>query len=927
MRARRAISLIFLLGGCLCATLSAQTSAAPLSARSFKPNITEADLFSWPAVSGAKISNDGKYFAYTMQPFDENGSRHVFVQALDGDWKIDLDGLSNLTNGSAPSVEFSADNQVVWVGYSDELCQIRVNTQDKHCIQDVGAHKSVAGWLAYQLKSDARELVLRQVNLNRETHFKDIAAYWINDAGTVLLLQSVQSVNGVASHVLEKVDLKTMTRHTLWSAAVVADQTVAIGLRLEPKVTAASPMVFAVTESHEEQSQTAIWYCRAGADAAQIKAQRSSLGIPAGYAISPYPPSLSRSGHYILFGLLGSTAVPKPLANIARVDIWNYRDRLIQDTQLQQAKEGPAYLYAAMGVDRDEVLNLGRYLAADTGNGPDWALAVSENCTNTDKTWQCRSPAVNLISFADGSVHPIRGPGAIAATQEYISPTGKYVVFYDIHERAYFSYEVATGGIANMSRGVTAGQFEQNAGNYNNDTGDNADFRFPVGLATWISHDDAVIVYDNFDLWKLDLRGVKAPVNISNGYGRAHAIELRLLDTYGQTKTSVQVRSALLLRGYDRQSKEGGFFKMVALERADPQLLSMGGGLSYVGGPAGDYEDPLKARDAQRWIVTRQSATEAPNYFVTSDFKTYKRITNLEPQKAYNWLTADLVQWKNPEGGITQGIVYKPEDFDPTRRYPVLFNYYEQRTQGLFGFPYPEETSNNINIPWFVSRGYVVVVPDIWAKIGEPGQGALSVLVSGAQYMAQFPWVDAKRMGIEGHSFGGYETNYIVTHSQLFAAACSASGIANMESFYGSLVGDGASTQNYVESDQGRMGVPLWEAPERYHRNSPLYDLKEVETPLLILANKQDGELFRQQVQVFMGLRRMDKRVWLLQYDDSGHSVNYGKDATDFTRRLTQFFDYYLKDAPPPKWMTEGVPARLKGIETGLELDTSGAVP
>jgi dipeptidyl aminopeptidase/acylaminoacyl peptidase len=213
--------------------------------------------------------------------------------------------------------------------------------------------------------------------------------------------------------------------------------------------------------------------------------------------------------------------------------------------------------------------------------------------------------------------------------------------------------------------------------------------------------------------------------------------------------------------------------------------------------------------------------------------------------------------------------------------------------------------------------------------MGGNGQDAMNSIIAAADYLRRFRWVDATKMGLQGHSFGGYYTNYAITQSTRFAAAVASSGPTNIISEYGGLWGGGVSKKGFVENQQFRMNVSLWERPDLYIKNSPIFYADRVTTPLLMMANKRDANVsFAQGVEFFTALRRLGKRVWMLQYDEGDHGVfDDGKDRTDYLVRMTQFFDHYLKGAPPPEWMTQGVPARLKGIETGLELDEPGKTP
>ena len=237
-----------------------------------------------------------------------------------------------------------------------------------------------------------------------------------------------------------------------------------------------------------------------------------------------------------------------------------------------------------------------------------------------------------------------------------------------------------------------------------------------------------------------------------------------------------------------------------------------------------------------------------------------------------------------------------------------------------------------IDIPWLVSQGYLVFTPDIIYNVGKTGQSTCLSVLSAAKYLSKFPFVDTKHMGLQGHSFGGYETNYLVSHTTLFAAAAEGAGVSDFVSGYGTMAGGLGQEQQInqtfrYETGLYNMGASLWQSPDLYIENSPIFKADRVTTPLLIMHNKKDANVsWSQGVAWYAGLRRLGKKVWMLEYDEGTHGVG-GVDAMDYTLRLMQFFDHYLKKALPPKWMTDGIPARLKGIEMGYELDGSGKKP
>jgi dipeptidyl aminopeptidase/acylaminoacyl peptidase len=341
-------------------------------------------------------------------------------------------------------------------------------------------------------------------------------------------------------------------------------------------------------------------------------------------------------------------------------------------------------------------------------------------------------------------------------------------------------------------------------------------------------------------------------------------------------------------------------------------------------------ENIRKASNVDAFLVRKMKVSQCPNYFLTKDFKKFEQLTNVNPEKEYNWLFSELINYKTLTGRWTQGILYKPENFDLTKKYPIIFNYYERRSESLHGYLEPALSAAELNIPYYVSNGYLVFTPDIYYQEGTgQGPGCYDAVVSAAEYMSKFKWVDARHMGINGHSRGGFETDYLITHTKLFAAAISASGYCDALSLYslGGMPGRKSGGEQYEWGHQ-RINGTLWEKQKVYFDNSPLLKADKVGTPLLMMNNQEDGQIpFTQGISFFRALRRLGKKVWMLQYEGEGHVLSESQNELDFTIRMKQFFDHYLKDAPAPKWMTREMPATMKGIDDGLELDTEIKTP
>ena len=431
-----------------------------------------------------------------------------------------------------------------------------------------------------------------------------------------------------------------------------------------------------------------------------------------------------------------------------------------------------------------------------------------------------------------------------------------------------------------------------------------------------------------YDIFLVNLLGRYSPINLTNGYGYKNGIQFRFIESNENKK--IRINQSIILNAFNLNDKNSGFYRLTLRRHPfNPDSLTLGQYLyTGIGIKEVNLEEPIKAKNANIYIVRRMRADDSPNYYYTSDFKTFTQLSSVYPENKYNWITSELITWETKDNVKCQGILYKPANFDPQKKYPVIFHYYEQISDRLHAFLDPAASSSSINIPYYVSNGYLIITPDIHYKLGYPGLSTYNSIVSAAQYISQFPWVDSTKMGLQGESFGGYETLYIISQTKMFAAASAASGLGNFISAYGSLKMDGESRQSIYEVGQSRVGYTPWERQQLYLENSPLFYADKIVTPVLLNNNEKDPQVpFSLGVEFFTALRRLGKKAWMLQYDGQGHWISDKKAALDYTIRMKQFFDHYLKEQPAPLWMTKGIPAKKKGITDGLEYDYEVKTP
>ncbi|MEL7335985.1 MAG: prolyl oligopeptidase family serine peptidase, partial [Planctomycetota bacterium] len=304
-------------------------------------------------------------------------------------------------------------------------------------------------------------------------------------------------------------------------------------------------------------------------------------------------------------------------------------------------------------------------------------------------------------------------------------------------------------------------------------------------------------------------------------------------------------------------------------------------------------------------------------------FKEIHRVSDINPQQEdYSWGDAELVRWKSADGQDLDGILLKPDDFDPTRKYPMMVYFYERNSDNLHSYYTPAAGRSIINHSFYVSRGYLVFIPDIPYTTGQPGESAMNAILPGVEFLIEKGFVDEKRIGTQGHSWGGYQVAYLVTKTDMFACAESGAPVSNMTSAYGGIRwGSGMSRMFQYERTQSRIGEDLWTARDKYIANSPVFFADQVNTPLLILHNDEDGAVpWYQGIEFFVALRRLEKPAWMLNYNGNPHWVMGEQNRRDFAKRMQQFFDHYLMDAPEPEWMAAGIPATEKGENDGFQL-------
>ncbi len=623
-------------------------------------------------------------------------------------------------------------------------------------------------------------------------------------------------------------------------------------------------------------------------------------------------PSFSYNGKRLIAGVAKEVAPDDTTIvdfETATLDIWRWDAPQTppQEKHEVDKRRKTTYPVAIDMTDGSQVLVSNSYfdrvLPSERWDG-EWATVIDGFDASWSTQWNyfVDSP-VSVINLNNGEKKEV---GNVNGEFVEMSPCGKYVLYYQ--GRDYFTYCTATGKITNISSAIPYPTWDE--------VSDIPSVPLPYGIMGWSENDGDVMVYDRYDIWRLDPSGKRAPESLTKENGRKNNITYRYVKLDAEQQY-LKRGDKLVLSVLDNNDKRNGFATITYGSPAVPDLRMLD---TY------KFTQLKKAENADVYSWQKANFNTSPDIWVVrgEKFASAKKLSDSNPQmKDYNWGTAQLEKWFTYRGKESEGVLYVPEDFDPDKKYPMLVVFYERNSDELYRHYTMEPSWSWINYPFYVSRGYVIFVPDVHYTPGIPGECAYDYICSGVETLCEkYPWIDKERIGIDGQSWGGYQTAYLVTRTDMFACAGSGAPVSNMTSAYGGIRWEsGSSRQAQYEVGQSRIGRTFWEAPHLYMANSPVFFADRVKTPLLIMHNDGDGAVpWYQGIEMFMALRRLHKPVWMLQYNGEAHNLKERRNRKDITIRLQQFFDHYLKGDPMPKWMKDGIPATRKGQEMNYQL-------
>lgn len=930
--------LIFLICSLLCASLILNAQ------KTDKKPLTINDFASWKVVNNPIVSNDGKMVAFELNP--QKGNGNLIVRSTDGKktdtlsrgfdarFSPESDFIVYKIKQPEDSIRSAKKKKLKKEQMPQDSLGILVFRRHKAygfpILKQYSLPKENARWVAFlaemknQVKKNEKEDEPKAKNSSESTNetksqlvlfhaasgdtvcFRNVTEYYYAPLGhsITFIRQTKDSLDRTEVMVFDTDKRKTTSlfKGTGTAKKIASDQQ---GGRFG----------FLFSTDTIKEKVFSLYYGSLTTGNPKPVVNPGDAGVPLDWSPSEFGDlSFSDNGQRIFFGtnLQPKAEQKDTLLDDEKplLDIWTWKDKELQPEQKVNLDKEKKRTYSAVYlIEKNQFIQLGDPIIREVrtiqkGNGL-LALGINPSPYQLEASWTGKSLAdYYLIDVETGIKRMI----VANKTMVSLSPGGNYVVWYNPLDSTYYSRstDVDSNEVLDLSSKIPVPFYDE--------YWDMPSDPKPYGIAGWSENDKIVFLYDRYDIWRVDLEGIKVPVSVTRNYGRKNFLKFRY-EKLDPEEEFIETGKPAIVTAFDERNKSGGYFNADFRTYTDPRMLLM---------EDFRFDKLAKAKNAEVLIWTRQNVSVSPDVWTGNQlFEHRTRLSDSNPQqKSFVWPVVRLVHWESFSGKPLEGLLYFPETIDLERKYPMVVYFYERNADNLHAYTPPAPTRSIINRTYFASNDYIVFVPDIIYEDGAPGRGAFEAVVSGTHIVSNmFPFIDRKHIGIQGQSWGGYQTAWLITQTDMFAAAMAGAPVSNMTSAYGGIRWEtGRSRMYQYEQTQSRIGGTLWDKPMQYIENSPIFFVPKIKTPLLIMHNDSDGAVpWQQGIELFTAMRRLNKPVWMLNYNNEEHNLKSESWAnrTDLTIRMKQYFDHYLKGQPMPSWMQFGLPATRKGKELG----------
>lgn len=866
--------------------------------------LTLEDYKSWNRITNTTISPDGQWMTYTYTP-NEGDTATFFIREIQGD--------TIYSTWNAKMVQFSEDSK--WLAFlvdpteteakalkkqdkpvNSALHLYHIDSRTADTIPDVQGYlfSEDTDYLAIQKAASnpkaehkGTDLILKDLNNGTSINIGNVSEYDFNESGGLLAYlvdADGDSGNGIY--------LRDLDQHRTWPLRTGTDSYSQLSWNEAGDQLAV--LFGKVPKGKKQRKNTLLWVADLAAGMSNLVDPQTFTpgaadGFPENYVISEYTGlRWNETGTQLYFGIKEQESELKKEEELeANVDVWHWKDEVVQSRQMITANRDEKATYLS-------VLNLPEQTFVQLENEDRPSVATHKKSpwavASVDTAFQDRRDLPG--GYADlYRIDTRNGESQLIAEKVYhdlgLSPMGDYALYS--RDGAMMLYQLETGKTTNITQRTDV-SFQ------------NKDFDRPVekptyGIAGWSTDGDWLLLNNKYDIYAFALQSDEV-VNLTQGLGNQEEIRFRLVDLNREADT-FNLKLPLLLSAYGEWTKKSGFYE-VAFGKKPKALRYLDKMISR----------PTKAKDANVVMYTEQSFEEFPDYWVSDlSFKNPKKITNANPQLSkFKWGRRVLVDYTDQRGNELQATLTLPADYEEGKKYPMIIYFYEKMSQRHHQFSMPTY-DDRPHMSTYASNGYLVLMPDIVYDEGKPGSSALDDVTAAAQRVIDLGYADPERIGLQGHSWGGYQSSFILTQTDMFACVVTGAPLTNLISMYNvAYKRTGNLNGPILEWSQGRMGVSPWDNMELYRSQSPIHHAQNISTPFLILHGTADGAVdWVQGLEYYATARRLGKEVILLSYPDEPHHLRKEANQKDFQIRMKQYFDHYLKDVAPPLWLKEGV--------------------
>ncbi|WP_421775512.1 S9 family peptidase [Gracilimonas sp.] len=875
------------------------------------------DYNRWSHIVGVELSNNGNWMAYGLRPNGGDDTLHVVSLVNDAQYTIPLGEdavFSDNNNWVAYTITVDEESRKKMQQKGDQVFEkaelLNLNSGEKYTIErsaDIAFSEDGKFWAVRREKPESdkskhrgSDLILRNLETNQVHNIGNVSEFAFNKKSSMLAYlvdASDQTGNGVYLHNLSSGTLVTLDSDTASYSGLDWDDADAPRKDWNSKGNSLAVLKGQSVDTLIHNENKLLVFRNLNRNISKtILDPNSAQNFPEEMVISGNRNlSWSENGGLIFFGL--DEQEPKLKMDkdtVANVDVFHWKDDRIQTVQEQQAGQDRRFTFVASFNPNSNTfarLTDEDMEELESSDHNRFMIGRDEKPYTSDLNWGVSPADLYRVNLQNGE--RTQFAAEIKRTMGY-SPDGRYFLYQKLADQdtALFVYDVQQNKNINVSDAAPV--------HFNN-----VDHPYPhesptYGIAGWTKDGKNVIVNHKYDLWMLALDGSKA-TNITQGLGEQEKTIFRY-ENLDEEQEYIDTSKNLLLSAFGEWTKKDGFYQMRIGRKPTPLVFE-----------DASFDEVEKARDTDRVILTRETFVNFPDYYHTNtSFKNFTRITDANPQQAeYAWGERVLVEYENSRGVKLQGTLTLPANYEPGKKYPMIVYFYEKMSDRHHQYSMPVY-DDRPHMSTYASNGYLVLMPDNVFEFGKPGTSSLDCITSATQKVIDLGYADPEKIGLQGHSWGGYQSSFILTQTDMFATVVTGAPPTNLTGFYNNIYGrTGTNHHGIMEIGQVRMGrgVTPWTHREIYQRENPMFYVPEIETPFMILHGTDDGAVdWMQGLEFYNAARRMGKEVVLLSYPGEGHHLGREANQIDFQIRMKQWFDHYVKEVPAADWMVNGIP-------------------